>query len=228
MCGPFIHKVSNMEITSTNPDDHDATDIQAPEIMRDVKTRKERNQSSLGYSTMWEKYSKTQLQNEQQSDPDIAKVFQWVDEKKRPEASEITMQSRALRYYWHIFDSLKIVDGLLVKEYHKRDNSGFHLQLVSPKKLRKEAMSLAHDNLLSGHLGRKKTQEKISRNFLWFEMKEDISTYIASCKVCQKNKKPYRSPRAELGQMTVGAPLDRLSTDILGPLPETLEVTSIF
>lgn len=52
-------------------------------------------------------------------------------------------------------------------------------------------------------------------------MKEDISAYIASCKVCQKNKKPYRSPRAELGQMTVGAPLDRLSTDILGPLPET-------
>lgn len=59
-------------------------------------------------------------------------------------------------------------------------------------------------------------------------MKEDISTYIASCKVCQKNKKPYRSPRAELGQMTVGAPLDRLSADILGPLPKTLEVTSIF
>lgn len=54
MCGSFIHKVSNMETTSTNHDDHDATYKQAPEIMRAVKTRKERNQSSLGYSTMWE------------------------------------------------------------------------------------------------------------------------------------------------------------------------------
>ena len=53
-----------------------------------------------------------------------------------------------------------------VKEFHKRDNSGFHLQLLTPKKFRIEAMSLAHDNLLSGHLGRKKTQERLSRNFL--------------------------------------------------------------
>lgn len=44
MCGSFIHKVSNMETTSTNHDDHDATYKQAPEIMRAVKTRKERNQ----------------------------------------------------------------------------------------------------------------------------------------------------------------------------------------
>lgn len=48
MCGSFIHKVSIMETTSTNHDDHDATYKQAPEIMRAVKTRKERNQSSLG------------------------------------------------------------------------------------------------------------------------------------------------------------------------------------
>lgn len=89
MCGSFIHKVSNMETTSTNHDDHDATYKQALEIMRAVKTRKERNQSSLGYSTMWEKYSRTQLQNEQQSDPDIAKVYQWVNEKKRPEDDHV-------------------------------------------------------------------------------------------------------------------------------------------
>jgi hypothetical protein len=131
------------------------------------------------------------------------------------------MQSRAVRYYWHIFDSFEISDGLLVKRFHKRDNSGFHLQLVTPKKFRKEAMTLAHDNLLSGHLGRKKTQEKVSRNFFWFEMREDISAYVAGCKTCEKNRKPYKAPRAELGRMAVGAPLDRLSSDILGPLPET-------
>lgn len=61
-----------METTGTNHDFHDAIDKQASEIMRAVKTREERNQSSLGYSTMWEKYSKNQLQKKQQSDPDIA------------------------------------------------------------------------------------------------------------------------------------------------------------
>lgn len=38
---------------------------------------------------MWEKYSRTQLQNEEQSDPDIAKVYQWVSEKKRPEDDDV-------------------------------------------------------------------------------------------------------------------------------------------
>ena len=52
-------------------------------------------------------------------------------------------------------------------------------------------------------------------------MREDVSAYVAGCKACEKNRKPYKSPRAELGQMAIGAPLDRLSSDILGPLPET-------
>lgn len=52
-------------------------------------------------------------------------------------------------------------------------------------------------------------------------MKEDIAAHVSGCEVCEKNRKPYHKPRAGLGHMTVGAPLDRLSTDILGPLPET-------
>lgn len=38
--------------------------------------------------------------------------------------------------------------------------------------MRKEVINLSHDNLLSGHLGRKKTHEKVVKNFFWFEMRE--------------------------------------------------------
>jgi hypothetical protein len=122
---------------------------------RAVKTRQESYKTGLGYSTVWQKYSYAQIKKEQKQDPDIGILYNWVENKSRPDLAEVVMQSRAVRYYWHIFDSFKILDGLLVKEFHNKDN--FHLQLVTPGKFRKEAMTLAHDNLLSGHLGRKKS-----------------------------------------------------------------------
>lgn len=103
-----------METTSTNHDDHDATDKQAPEIMRAVKTRKERNQSSLGYSTMWEKYIRTQLQNEQQSDPDIAKVYQWVSEKKRPEDDHVYLHKNQ--------DGVRATEGVHFEKLSKEES----------------------------------------------------------------------------------------------------------
>ena len=38
---------------------------------------------------------------------------------------------------------------------------------------------------------------------------------------CASVKKPPQNPRAQLGQMPVGAPMDRLATDILGPISLT-------
>lgn len=52
-------------------------------------------------------------------------------------------------------------------------------------------------------------------------MRDDISAHVSGCKVCKRNRIPYRAARTKMGNMTVGSPLERLSTDILGPLPET-------
>lgn len=35
------------------------------------------------------------------------------------------------------------------------------------------------------------------------------------------NKPPFKPVKAPFGNMRVGAPLDRVATDILGPLPRT-------
>ena len=52
-------------------------------------------------------------------------------------------------------------------------------------------------------------------------MKLDVQLYIQHCDMCSSNKTPTMTPRAPLGSMPVGAPLDRLATDVLGPLPVT-------
>jgi hypothetical protein len=57
--------------------------------------------------------------------------------------------------------------------------------------------------------------------FYWYQMKDDINTAIQKCDECSRNKVSSKKPTAALGDMRVGAPMDRLSTDIVGPLPLT-------
>jgi hypothetical protein len=59
-----------------------------------------------------------------------------------------------------------------------------------------------------------KWTSKSTNNFI-------ISIWISQCEICGANKPPHKSSKAPLGSMPVGAPLDRLGTDLLGPLPVT-------
>ncbi len=82
-------------------------------------------------------------------------------------------------------------------------------------------MYTMHNTLLSGHLGKKKTVAKILQRFYWYELRDDLNLWIKTCDICAANKRPAKTIRAPLGDMRVGAPLDRISIDILGPLPKT-------
>ena len=39
-----------------------------------------------------------------------------------------------------------------------------------------------------GHFGVKKTLERIKRAFIWKKMCKEVSTFVAECEVCQRNK----------------------------------------
>ena len=78
-----------------------------------------------------------------------------------------------------------------------------------------------HNSLLLGHLGCKKTKEKILQRFYWYALKEDVRLYIQKCDTCAADKKPNKVPRVPLGNLPAGAPGDCVATDYLGPLALT-------
>ena len=39
--------------------------------------------------------------------------------------------------------------------------------------------------------------------FFCFEMREDISAHVSSCKICDKNKRPNRATKAMMGNMII-------------------------
>ena len=76
-----------------------------------------------------------------------------------------------------------------------------------------------HKGLLGGHLGKRHTTEHLLQTYYWFDVQTDVDLYVMQCEQCQKVKEPAKRPRAPLGQLPVGGPLDWVGVDILGPLP---------
>ena len=166
-------------------------------------------------------YKHDELQRVQQEDGVLSVVTGWLKKGKRPPSEDVCSKSREIRHFWTYWHNLELKDGLLFKRYHKQDGTGTYLHFVVPKSIRDHVLKQMHDCILSGHLGRKTTEQKLLQRFYWLEVRDDIRLWILRCEVCQTTKLPKRKAMAPLGSMTAGAPLDCLSIDILGPLPKT-------
>lgn len=166
-------------------------------------------------------YSPDVLHQKQLEDADIGPVLKWKEDGKRPSSEDVASASPATRFYWLNWDSLLIQHGPLCRKFQRKDGTATYIQLLIPNCLKNEILKQVHDSPLGGHLGWKKTLEKVRQRYFWFELREDVKQWVAKCDVCGAVKRPSRPPRAPLGSMLVGAPMDRLSTDILGPLPRT-------
>jgi hypothetical protein len=71
-------------------------------------------------------YSITKLKSFHENDEDIGPLMQWKIDGARPFRSEIEKYSPATRHYWFLCDSLLLKNGLLFKEYMKRNGTGYH------------------------------------------------------------------------------------------------------
>ncbi len=80
---------------------------------------------------------------------------------------------------------------MLVRKWipHGNDFAGDPImQVVVPEKYRSLVLKISHDKL-AGHLGVKKTYDRILR-FFWPKLKKDVSKYIKTCHTCQLTGKP--------------------------------------
>ena len=157
--------------------------------------------------------SKSQLIQEQQTDPEISKlIFRALPED---EISQVPMC-----YY--------IKNGILMRKWQPYDvpaddEWAVYHQIVVPKSYRHEILSIAHESPMSGHLGINKTYHKIINHFYWPGLKSDVSKYCKTCHTCQMVGKPNQTiPKAQLQPIPAfDEPFSRILIDCVGPLPRT-------
>ena len=91
--------------------------------------------------------------------------------------------------------------------------------MVVPQQCRHQLLEMAH----SGHLGVRKTLQRLRAHFYWKHMKTDVARFVKECHPCQVAGKPNQPvPVSPLKPIPVMKnPFERILVDIVGPLPKT-------
>ena len=98
-------------------------------------------------------------------------------------------------------------------------------QSVVPQKLRSDVLKIAHDGVMSGHVGIRKTIDKTLFQFYWPHVRRDVRNYCKSCDMCQKTIPKGRVGKLPLEKMPlIDTPFSRIAIDLIGPIhPPTEE-----
>ena len=86
--------------------------------------------------------------------------------------------------------------------------------------LQEKIIRLHHTSITTGHPGRFKTQELITRNYWWPRIQADVQSYVDGCETCQRTKTHHGKRHAPLNPNAIpSGPWETVTADMIGPLP---------
>ncbi|KAI3375555.1 hypothetical protein L3Q82_003886 [Scortum barcoo] len=163
-----------------------------------------------------------QLRLAQESDPDIAPVRRWMEEKgSRPSYADVAHCSPASKTYWTQWKRLYQKQGVLLRKNYCTEGKTFYPQILLPHIYRNSVMEQMHDGPVGGHFGVERTLTRLRTRYFWYNMKDDVTLWCRTCPSCAARARPKKTPQAAMGTVRVGAPMERIAVDLMGPLNET-------
>ena len=152
-----------------------------------------------------------------------------VTEISAEEMSELQKQDESLKRLWNKKDVRTageskswfwVENDILRRPFsNPKVNCGNPVQVVVPSELRSKVMALAHDCILGGHLGTKRTVDKVLSNFFRPGVGNDVNRYCRSCGVCQRTNPKGKVKKAPLEKLPVtDIPFRRVSFDLVGSI----------
>ena len=179
------------------------------------------NEVENDFSNWLGQWTIEELSKWQHEDPAIAKLIKAkLDGDPRPCYKDIKNESSTYIALWNLWDELQLQEEVLCR--FKLDEKGEKTikQYVAPNKVRKLILEQLHSSKLAGHLGVSKTIERVKQRFYWPKYRDEITLWCKNCTACAQ-KHPNKPARAPLKQDVVSRPGQRISLDIIGPLPTT-------
>ena len=156
-------------------------------------------------SPEYQQCSPKQFKGAQVQDPSLEIFFEWAKEP---------FQGNNSRVKWFEMDG-----DLLVRRYKRPEDGILLTHVMVHKKLRNEVLRLGHEGILAGHLGIKKSSDRIITNFYWPGIFGDIRRCCQSCDICQRTVNKGSVRKAPVQSVTwVHIPFDKVATDLIGPL----------
>ena len=165
-----------------------------------------------------ENWEPSNVRERQLTDPIISPIMVAVETQSRPEWKNISETTSYTKTLWRQWDRLSIISGMLYRKWVSDELRETKYQLIVPQTLQQDILRNYHDIPSAGHLGADKMLSRIQEHFYWPAMKDKIDSYCRKCDNCQ-SRKPSKLAKAPLGQDPVSEPMEKVTIDVLGPLP---------
>ncbi|CAI5646298.1 unnamed protein product [Oreochromis niloticus] len=191
--------------------------------------QEERAQEALGVAAAqatasgggWLPLTPQQLKREQEADATLVQVGAWLEAAQRPDWTGVSGQEPEVKAYYSQYNNLETHDGLLYRRWRAPGQGRDLLQLLVPRSLRSQVLELVHGSVGAGHYGNAKTLRRLRGRFYWPGCQRDVELHVHCCDTCTAQKGPTQRSTAPLQQYLVGAPMERVGVDVLGPFPVT-------
>uniref|UniRef100_A0AAV2MR94 Gypsy retrotransposon integrase-like protein 1 n=1 Tax=Knipowitschia caucasica TaxID=637954 RepID=A0AAV2MR94_KNICA len=165
--------------------------------------------------------SSEQLQQLQESDTTLALIRKWLELPRRPEWPAVSPHGTDIKAYYSQWGNIELRNGLLFRRWRAPGQGKDILQLLVPRSLQPQVLQSVHGSIGSGHFGISKTLHRLRGRFYWPGCRQDVEIHVHCCDLCTARKGPTQRSHAPLQQYLVGAPMERVGVDILGPFPVT-------
>ena len=157
-----VHEVMSCESVCQDTTSEENEEIQA--VVTRAQSQKEEKTKLLKVAeSIDSNVSTEEISNLQKQDSTLQK---WFEEAERDHEEDSPI--REVRF--------EVKNGLLWRK--KESEKRMITQLVVPVQLREKVMKLAHDGIMSGHQGVKKTTERVTVHFFWPGVHGDVTRYL--------------------------------------------------
>ncbi len=181
---------------------------------RSVAAKKDRPYKPLLVSeSCGDTVSREEVTTAQRSDQTLTKLWAHAE---NDEPYRITGKANKSRYIKS--------KGMLFREFQspRIEYGKIFKQLVVPEEMRPKVLTVAHHSPMAGHLGVKKTTDKVLSNFYWPGLTGDhgdVQLYCRSCHICQRTVSKGKVGKVPLGEMPlIDTPFKRIAVDLVGPI----------
>nr|XP_054769552.1 uncharacterized protein LOC129277391 [Lytechinus pictus] len=208
--------VTRSQTRRAEKDDAESADVEestdvwlAETLFKDLK-----GDSVEGYVTNNDSlFSKSSLVQAQQADPELKSLSQKA-------CSEAEADKVPECFY--------VKDDILMRKWRPprrpadEDWCIIH-QVVVPPCYRTDILKMAHELPMAGHVGIRKTEDRIMRHFYWPKMHKDVVHFCKTCHTCQiiGKAQPSIKPAPLIPIPAFDEPFTRVLVDCVGPLPRT-------
>jgi len=156
--------------------------LESQYVVKSVSAAKETSEVTDVADEDTEFWSLDGLRNAQKNDADVAFILNLMEKStEKPPLEVVDCQSEEVRVLWGMWPRLRVWNGILQRRFVSVDGSTITWQVILPKQMRREFLTVIHGKMTGGHLARRRTAASIQARAFRLELTGQLGPLTWTC-----------------------------------------------